>query len=88
MEKLIRKSIQKAGGNAERASLADVLLALGTESKLKINNLGGFSILEETIKGRQWVDIALPRWNLRNDNLTEQSEECLAFLSELLPVDK
>lgn len=32
----------------------------------------------------QWVADLLPMWDLQKDDLTEQSDECLSFLADLL----
>ncbi len=60
--------------------LADVLLAMPSNSVIKINNLGGFSWL---IDG-EWKDIAMPRYNLLKDDLSLQSQETVEFLASLL----
>lgn len=60
-------------------TLADVLLAMPTNSVLKINNLGGFSWFIDN----EWKDIATPRWNLSLP-FSQQSEEVLIFLASLL----
>lgn len=54
--------------------LADVLLAINTKSSLPDN---------VNIDRNGGVDTTC-QWNLRADNLTEQSDECLEFLAALL----
>lgn len=61
-----------------KLGIADILLAIG--SSLKINGLGGFSWFIDN----EWQDIALPRWNLLEDDITKQSEEALDFIYNLL----
>ena len=69
--------------------LADVLLAIGNRGILKVNNLGGFSVFNDYIGGKaEWVDVAMPRWNLLKDDLTEQSPETIDFIHSLLTHSK
>ena len=58
--------------------LADVLLALETKSKQ--DPLNEYQSLHD----RHGVTATLRLWNLRKDNLTEQSDGCLEFLAQLL----
>lgn len=71
-------------GNAaiwEPVRLADVLLAIGDRERIHVGGRGRFF----TFKGDDMRDMVGGRfWNLRKDDLTEQSDECLAFLAELL----
>lgn len=57
--------------------LADVLLAIGSGVRLEEQTSSGE--LAIGIAGRGWT-----RWNLRKDDLAEQSDECIAFLADLL----
>lgn len=73
------------------ATLADVLRAIGSKNQLgmlKVNCLGGFTILESEREHEQgtfstWKDIAMPRWNLSLP-LSGQSQEVIDFIGELL----
>ncbi|MCB1392884.1 hypothetical protein [Nitrobacter sp.] len=58
--------------------LADVLLALeqSGDPQYAVNTTGEFMRWGDTPTGI--------RWNLRKDDLAEQSDECVAFLAELL----
>lgn len=73
-------------GNAEilgrDIQLADVLLAIGKEGVLKVNNIGGFSWFIDN----GWKDIAMPRWNLLLP-LHLQEESVIDFLYGIL-IDK
>lgn len=58
--------------------LADVLSALeNTSHYLEINQLGHFTF--KGVTGGEWGE-----WNLRKDDLTEQSDETILFLYDLL----
>lgn len=64
----------------ERCRLADVLLALQSVKHWRITRAAQFSIPQGRLRRGAYVD-----WNLRNDNLTAQSPECIDFLFELFP---
>lgn len=87
---IIRTACIKANPNKfefgvkKNIGLCDVLLAIGSNSVLKINNLGGFSWFIDN----EWKDIATPRYNLLKDDLREQSEETISFLAGLLSANK
>lgn len=56
--------------------LADVLLAINSQSKVfvEIDMRGRFVVNEDSTE----------LWNLRKDDLTEQSDKCIKFLADLL----
>lgn len=56
--------------------LADVLLAI--PKYLAIGNTGQFMDASDVLPDEPIY------WNLRKDNLTEQGDECITFLAELL----
>ena len=59
--------------------LADVLLAVKEKyQRGTLQKEGEFK------NGTEWFGEITWGWNLRNDALTEQSDECLEFLSGLL----
>lgn len=69
-------------------TLADVLRAIGQQygdSRLMVNNLGGFRIYYSGDVMPGWEDVGSPRWNLSQD-LDGQSEETKAFISKILGV--
>lgn len=58
--------------------LADVLLAIQkARGGMWARHSGVFEV-------DQWVKDLLPMYDLRKDDLTEQSDECVAFLAKLL----
>lgn len=61
--------------------LADVLLAIGKQNKVK-PGLNLYSIELEFLLAGADIDNAL--WDLIKDDIREQSEESISFLSELL----
>lgn len=71
--------------------LADVLLAIGLSDDLTGGGIRGHGISSDGRftklfgdageSGCNWLEIA---WNLRADRLDEQSDECVAFLGDLL----
>lgn len=62
--------------------LADVLLAMNDHAPLACSHSGGF------LKGgREWkYREPVVRWNLRADDLEQQSDECIEFIHSLLSV--
>lgn len=61
--------------------LADVLLAMGRKAdRINVGGDGAFNCLNQLLGN--WSKRAF--WNLRKDNLEDQSEECINFLYELL----
>lgn len=73
--KIVQNAIAKAGGS-RRGSLSDVLLAIES---------GPCNEDNATLDGwRKTLHHTVVNWNLRKDDLTEQSDECISFLAELL----
>lgn len=73
--------------------LADVLLAIEEKYQRRIANSIAFDITlqRDANEGDEYKSMLktalieiLMRWNLRTDDLTAQSDECIAFLAELL----
>lgn len=60
--------------------LADVLLAI--KSSPKCDTLWEYEVISDLIWGKTNKQIEM--WNLRKDSLSEQSEETLKFISDLL----
>ena len=58
------------GPRGWRFRLADVLLAIDPDTRKGLLNARGSYVVQI--------------WNFRKDDLTEQSEECLSFLAQLL----
>lgn len=71
-----RKSIEITG---RPLGIADILLAVGNEGRLKINNLGGFSLFENG----EWQNLALPRFNLK-ETFENQTDETKCFIHSIL----
>lgn len=65
--------------------LADVLLAIGADEKaIAISGLGYF--MELKVENGEWItETRHVQWNLKKDNLEDQSPECIHFIAELLP---
>ena len=57
--------------------LADVLLAI-----MEVDVEKAFPT--ENYPATKIIAMIVGRWNLRKDDLTEQSDECVAFLAQLL----
>lgn len=77
-------SIEKLKIIGRPVRLADILLAVGDEGILKVNNVGGFSQLVRGNETAEWVDLAYPRWNLQKEDITLQSPETQLFIARLL----
>ena len=84
--RLVRLPTDQNGySEIEDIRLADVLLALQQTpktSKLVVDDYGVFwdlnTLSNSTVQQKPF------NWNLKNDDLTAQSPECLQFLAELL----
>lgn len=69
--------------------LADILLAIESSflaasknvEEVVIAETGSFGVVRNETQQVAWHPIY---WKLRKDNLTEQSDECIKFLAELL----
>ena len=85
IEKL--KAVIKQAGGSDRYSLADVLLAIDKatkESSYFVDSEGSF---HEWFAPKGRLDLqTITKWNLKDDNLDNQSEETINFLWELLHV--
>jgi len=79
---IARSNITKILGRPIR--LSDVLLAIGFHAHLVVTTEGEFVEIYDLVTGGKTVDSKDIRWNLRNDDLTAQSPETLAFISNLL----
>ena len=85
-------------GDSERPiRLADVLLAINYHREFaenKRDNLPPFAIQDwgcwmhnvqdELGEAFEWGEIRNKNWNLRTDDLTQQSDECIDFLEKIL----
>lgn len=90
----IKKKIRDAGGS-ERYALSDVLLAMlkayrekdsPNEFGSKYGSEGWLLIVQGLCHGRP-VPEGMPQpWNLREDDLTKQSQECLEFIGKVLGI--
>ena len=60
--------------------LADLLLAVGQKSNVKVNGLGGLSLF---FNGK-WEDVAMPRYNLSQDNILSQSSDFCEWALQIL----
>lgn len=66
-------------------SLCDVLLAIGPDNQpVTVNTVGVMTSYKAADDGQTPIWDKQSEWNLRKDDLTEQSDECVAFLYELL----
>jgi hypothetical protein len=70
----------------EPVRLADVLLALKGNANIAIDELGYFMEAEDSTRDNNlYSKVYQGRcWNLRQDDLTLQSDECVSFLASLL----
>lgn len=91
IEKRERVLAEFGAGYFHPIRLADVLLAIGGEKGqtkgLVVNTLGQMTVMELIEGGlavRSLPDIIV-EWNLRRDDLTQQSDECVAFVASLFP---
>lgn len=69
-----------------KIGLADVLLAIGNSLLLQVDTEGFFYTWEkeDAEQGKGYCQSGV-NWNLLTDDLTQQSDELLTFLCELLP---
>lgn len=72
--------------------LADVLLAIhavepANKTNVTIESDGQFIQRLPTGNGTETVPHAMLHWNLRQDDLTEQSDECITFLISVVQDD-
>ena len=74
--------IKRAHGRPVR--LADVLLAIERSDHDELYSVGeGGWFYQDTLQGDGYANMDV-LWNLRKDDLTEQSDECVSFLAQLL----
>jgi hypothetical protein len=91
---IVYRKIEKHGASVESdIRLADVLLAIkqkDVDLEKKIEDVSGrggakATYLYSTLMRFAHMDASNAEfWNLRQDDLTQQSDECIAFLADLL----